>query len=59
MGAAEVPDKVLWGVQTQRALDSGIAAGTMPWELLEALVLAKKAPFSARWPTSRPSSAGS
>ncbi len=42
MGPVQVPAEALWGAQTQRALESGIAWGRVPWPVVAALVLVKK-----------------
>jgi fumarate hydratase class II len=42
MGPVRVPAEALWGAQTQRALESGIRWGRVPWPVVAALVLVKK-----------------
>ncbi|MBI5440586.1 MAG: class II fumarate hydratase [Deltaproteobacteria bacterium] len=42
MGEVEVPERALWGAQTERALRNGVAVRRLPWELTAALVLIKK-----------------
>ncbi|WP_461517855.1 class II fumarate hydratase [Porticoccus sp.] len=44
LGAVKVPDKALWGAQTQRASENFPHLGySMPWGVIEALVTIKKA----------------
>lgn len=42
MGEVQVPREALWGAQTQRAQENGIAVGRIPWAVVAALVLLKK-----------------
>ena len=47
-GPIAVPDGHLWGAQTQRSLHFfKVGTETMPWELIEALVLVKRAAATA------------
>jgi fumarate hydratase class II len=43
LGEVRVPAEALWGAQTQRALENGVAVGVLPPALVAALVLVKRA----------------